>query len=218
MGACNFVGSVLGGVAVGIDRSFWTDEDRDNYREMMGDDDLSNDDIDEMLTEDEADHISDLYGVAERFISDLNGFVFVNFFSPYIDGESPVTVRLKRGYHSGFEMTVKDSYGFYRDYVRFIEAQATNWAEYYSDSKDFTPPEWADHVEKAMYFIDYALVRFAWAKGLSFVSGGWTGGTSPLDNDDVRAFAQFEKYGSQLAVLWWDFCQKYGKEYNQFGL
>lgn len=220
MGSPNFYGADLGGVAVGVDvNACWSDEDRNEYRSMMGDDDLTEDYVDDCLTENEADYVSDLYDVAESFVKDLNNHLYSRFFMLFLDGESPLEIKLKLGYHSGFEMTVEDNYGFYRDQSKFIEAQAEDWAKYYEDeSDDFTAAEWAAHVQKAIDFANYALVRFAWAKGLYFVSGGWCGGTSKITAEDVRGFARFKKYGAKLAVQWAEFCRKYGAEYNRFGL
>lgn len=156
--------------------------------------------------------------LSQHFAEDLQRFIYHRFFDILYENENPLKISVDGGYYSGFEMRVKDAFGFYQEQARFLEAQAEDWAKYYSNNKDFTPEAWADHVEKAIDFSDYALVRFAYNKGLSFISGGWTGGTSPINAGDVREFARFEKYGSELARLWHSFYQRYGKEYNHVGL
>lgn len=217
MGACNFGGGILG-VAVGMDAtSYWTDEDRADYREMVEDDTLSDDYVDERLNESENDYISDVYAVTERFVEDLNRFVFWWFFQSH-DIYNLLEVRINHGYHSGFEVRLVDPHGFYNERVRFVEAQAEQWADYYEKEDTLTAEEWAKHIEKAIDFIDYALVRFAYNKGLSYTIGGWTGGTSPIDADDVRAHALFDEHKSGLALLWRKFYERYGREYNRAGL
>lgn len=219
MGACNFGGSVLGCVSVGMaGADFWTDENRADYREMMNDESLTDDYVDNCLWDNEGDYISEVRELSQRFAEDLQNFIYYRFFEPYKDEETPLEISVDNGYSSGFELRVKDAYGFYREQSKFIDAQAEDYAKYYAEEGIFTAAEWADHVEKAIDFADYALVRFAYNKGLSFIYGGWTGGESTINAENVREYARFEKYGAELAVIWWGFCQRYGTEYNHVGL